>query len=226
MSKAIVWTKGTEPQCQEAIKLLKDMGMEVEERNVSTDVKWNVAKFKAAVPGAKTIPQIIIDDQLIGGLPQLKALPEAAPKMSAGNPAAEKKAKVEAYKSQMAARATNKAARDAARAEQATKGPWRMNPQGTRAERHVAKAERIQARLAARNAAQPRRAMALDDNNPSQQYQTGAPMHATEDQVLRRHAEQKAAAISKTATYRSDNAAAIQARRADRLARKAADKIA
>jgi glutaredoxin len=45
-------------------------GIEYEERNVSTD--WTKEQLLEAVPTARTVPQIFIDDKLIGGFTELK----------------------------------------------------------------------------------------------------------------------------------------------------------
>jgi glutaredoxin 3 len=46
-------------------------GIEFEERNVSTD--WTKEQLLEAVPTARTVPQIFLDDKLIGGFTELKA---------------------------------------------------------------------------------------------------------------------------------------------------------
>jgi glutaredoxin 3 len=51
--------------------LLRAQGMEYEERNISQGT-WTREQLMEAVPGARTLPQIFIDDQLIGGYDQLK----------------------------------------------------------------------------------------------------------------------------------------------------------
>lgn len=69
--KAIVWSKNQCPFCDQAKGLLKMKGIEYEERNVSTD--WTREQLLEAVPNARTVPQIFIDDKLIGGFQELKA---------------------------------------------------------------------------------------------------------------------------------------------------------
>lgn len=68
--KAVVWSKDACPFCDQAKGLLKMKGIEFEERNVSKD--WTKEQLLEAVPGARTVPQIFIDEQLIGGFDQLK----------------------------------------------------------------------------------------------------------------------------------------------------------
>jgi glutaredoxin len=69
--KAIVWSKNQCPYCDQAKALLKMKGIEFEERNVSTD--WTKEQLLEAVPTARTVPQIILDGELVGGFTELKA---------------------------------------------------------------------------------------------------------------------------------------------------------
>jgi glutaredoxin 3 len=68
--KAIVWSKNSCPFCDQAKGLLKIKGIEFEERNVSKD--WTKEQLMEAVPNARTVPQIFLDDKLIGGFQELK----------------------------------------------------------------------------------------------------------------------------------------------------------
>jgi glutaredoxin len=68
--KAIVWSKNACPFCDQAKGLLKIKGIEFEERNVSKD--WTKEQLLEAVPNARTVPQIFLDDKLIGGFTELK----------------------------------------------------------------------------------------------------------------------------------------------------------
>jgi len=68
--KAIVWSKNQCPYCDQAKGLLKMKGIEFEERNVEKD--WTKEQLLEAVPTARTVPQIFLDDQLIGGFTELK----------------------------------------------------------------------------------------------------------------------------------------------------------
>ena len=69
--KAIVWSKDHCPFCVQAKALLELRGIEYEERNVSTD--WTREQLLEAVPDARTLPQIFLDDQHIGGFTDLRA---------------------------------------------------------------------------------------------------------------------------------------------------------
>ena len=68
--KAVVWSKNACPFCDQAKGLLKMKGIEFEERNVSKD--WTREQLLEAVPTARTVPQIFLDDKLIGGFTELK----------------------------------------------------------------------------------------------------------------------------------------------------------
>jgi glutaredoxin len=68
--KAIVWSKNSCPFCVQAKSLLTQKGIEFEERNIETD--WSKEQLLEAVPTARTLPQIFLDDQLIGGFNELR----------------------------------------------------------------------------------------------------------------------------------------------------------
>ena len=68
--RAIVWSKNACPFCDQAKNLLKLKGIEFEERNISTD--WTREQLLEAVPDARTVPQIFLDEQLIGGFTELR----------------------------------------------------------------------------------------------------------------------------------------------------------
>jgi glutaredoxin len=69
--KAIVWSKDACPFCVQAKALLELRGIEFEERNVNKD--WTREQLLEAVPDARTLPQIFLDDQHIGGFTDLRA---------------------------------------------------------------------------------------------------------------------------------------------------------
>ena len=70
MTKAVVWSKDACPYCDQAKGLLKMKGIEFEERNISQD--WTKDQLLEAVPTARTLPQIFLDDKLIGGFTELQ----------------------------------------------------------------------------------------------------------------------------------------------------------
>ena len=68
--KAIVWSKNQCPYCDQAKALLKSRNIEFEERNVSQD--WTREQLLEAVPNARTVPQIFLDEELVGGFNELR----------------------------------------------------------------------------------------------------------------------------------------------------------
>ena len=68
--KAVVWSKNQCPYCVQAKSLLEIKGIEYEERNVQED--WTKEQLLEAVPTARTLPQIFLDDNYIGGFTELK----------------------------------------------------------------------------------------------------------------------------------------------------------
>jgi glutaredoxin len=70
MTKAVVWSKNSCPFCVQAKSLLALKGIEFEERNIQGE--WTKEDLLKVVPDARTLPQIFIDDQHIGGFTELK----------------------------------------------------------------------------------------------------------------------------------------------------------
>ena len=68
--KAIVWSKNQCPYCDQAKALLKLKGIEFEERNINNG--WDREDLLAAVPTARTVPQIFLGEEYIGGFTELK----------------------------------------------------------------------------------------------------------------------------------------------------------
>lgn len=67
---AIVWSKNQCTFCEQAKNLLKMKGIEYEERNINKD--WTKEQLLEVVPTARTLPQIFIDNELVGGFQELK----------------------------------------------------------------------------------------------------------------------------------------------------------
>jgi glutaredoxin len=76
--RAIVWSKDACPYCVQAKALLNQKGIEFEERKIGDG--WTKDQLLEAVPTARTVPQIFLDDELVGGFTELRAkfLAEAA----------------------------------------------------------------------------------------------------------------------------------------------------
>ena len=68
--KAVVWSKDNCPFCDQAKNLLKLKGIEIEERKIGDG--YTKEQLLESVPTARTVPQIFIDDKLIGTFDQLK----------------------------------------------------------------------------------------------------------------------------------------------------------
>lgn len=69
--KAIVWSKDGCPFCVQAKALLTQKGIEYEERNINEN--YTKEQLLEAVPTARKLPQIFLDDQLVGGFTELRA---------------------------------------------------------------------------------------------------------------------------------------------------------
>ena len=68
--KATVWSKNACPFCVQAKALLESRGIEFEERNINTE--WTREQLLEAVPTARTLPQIFLGDNYIGGFTELR----------------------------------------------------------------------------------------------------------------------------------------------------------
>jgi glutaredoxin len=67
---AIVWSKDNCPYCDQAKALLKQKGIEIQERKIGHG--YTREDLLEAVPDARTVPQIFLDGNLIGGFTELK----------------------------------------------------------------------------------------------------------------------------------------------------------
>ena len=68
--KAIVWSKYQCPYCEQAKQLLAQRGIPYEERKIGDG--WTKEDLLEAVPTARTVPQIFLNDELVGGFTELK----------------------------------------------------------------------------------------------------------------------------------------------------------
>lgn len=69
--QTIVWTKENCPYCIKAKHMLKTKGIKFEERNLSTG-EWTREQLLEAAPNARTVPQIWMHGQYVGGADQLE----------------------------------------------------------------------------------------------------------------------------------------------------------
>jgi glutaredoxin 3 len=70
--KAVLWSGYNCTYCDQAKQFLKTKNIAFEERKIGDG--WTKEEFFDAVPGARTVPQIFLDDQYVGGLAELKKL--------------------------------------------------------------------------------------------------------------------------------------------------------
>jgi glutaredoxin len=76
--RAVVWSKDHCPYCVQAKTLLEQKGIEFEEKKIGEG--YTKEDLLEAVPTARTVPQIFLDGELVGGFTELRAkfLAEAA----------------------------------------------------------------------------------------------------------------------------------------------------
>ena len=67
--KATIWSKYHCPYCDQAKALLKNRGIPFEEKKIGDG--YSKEELLEAVPNARTVPQIFLDDKLIGGFQEL-----------------------------------------------------------------------------------------------------------------------------------------------------------
>lgn len=68
--QAIVWSKYHCPYCDQAKALLKSKGIQYEERKIGDG--YTKEDLLEHVPNARTVPQIFLDGELVGGFTELK----------------------------------------------------------------------------------------------------------------------------------------------------------
>ncbi len=68
--KAIVWSKYNCPYCEQAKALLNQRKIDFEERKIGDG--WSKEDLLESVPNARTVPQIFINNKLVGGFDDLR----------------------------------------------------------------------------------------------------------------------------------------------------------
>jgi len=68
--KAIVWSKYHCPYCDQAKALLTSKGIQFEEKKIGDG--YTKEELLEAVPNARTVPQIFLDGELVGGFTELR----------------------------------------------------------------------------------------------------------------------------------------------------------
>ena len=69
--KAIVWSKDNCPYCVQAKQLLTIKGIEYEEKKIGEG--YTKEDLLDAVPDARSVPQIFLDGNHVGGITELRA---------------------------------------------------------------------------------------------------------------------------------------------------------
>ena len=68
--RAVIWSKRSCTFCEQAKSLLKSKGIEYEERKIGDG--WTKEELLEAVPTARTVPQVFLEEEYIGGYQELK----------------------------------------------------------------------------------------------------------------------------------------------------------
>jgi glutaredoxin 3 len=68
--KATIWSKYHCPYCDQAKALLNQKGIQFEEKKIGDG--YTREDLLEAAPNARTVPQIFLDDKLIGGFTELR----------------------------------------------------------------------------------------------------------------------------------------------------------
>lgn len=68
--EAIIWSKYNCPYCDQAKALLEKKGIKFQERKIGDG--YTKEDLLEAVPTARTVPQIFLDGELIGGFTELR----------------------------------------------------------------------------------------------------------------------------------------------------------
>ena len=79
--KATVWSKYNCTFCDQAKSLLQARDIPYEDRRIGDG--WTREDLLEAVPTARTVPQIFLDDQLIGGFTELRQYLNTQPQETA-----------------------------------------------------------------------------------------------------------------------------------------------
>lgn len=69
--KVIIWSKDQCAFCDQAKRLLESKNIDYEERNINRG-PWTKEQLLEAVPQARSVPQIFVDDEYVGGFNELR----------------------------------------------------------------------------------------------------------------------------------------------------------
>ena len=84
MNETIIWSKNGCPYCDMAKDLLTQSNIEFQERNINAG-DWTKEQLLEAVPNARTVPQIFLHGEYVGGYDELTKYYEDH-NMYGGNP--------------------------------------------------------------------------------------------------------------------------------------------
>lgn len=68
--KALIWSRDYCIYCENAKLLLDEKGIPYEERKIGNN--WTKEQLLESVPSAKTLPQIYLDGEYVGGFKELR----------------------------------------------------------------------------------------------------------------------------------------------------------
>jgi glutaredoxin 3 len=68
--KAIVWSKNNCTNCDQAKALLTSKGIQFEEKKIGEG--WTKEELLEVVPTARTVPQIFLGEEYVGGFQELR----------------------------------------------------------------------------------------------------------------------------------------------------------
>ena len=69
MRHVVVWSMDSCPQCAKAMTLLDTYNINYEVRKIGAE--WSPDDFRLSVPNETTVPQILVNNELIGGYVKL-----------------------------------------------------------------------------------------------------------------------------------------------------------
>lgn len=71
--KVIIWSKDQCTFCDQAKRLLETRDIDYEERNINRGSRTK-EQLLEAVPQARSVPQIFVDDEYVGGFNELREI--------------------------------------------------------------------------------------------------------------------------------------------------------
>jgi glutaredoxin 3 len=69
MTHVVIWSKDNCPSCSKAMTLLDSLKINYEVRKVGTE--WSREQLLEAIPDARSVPQVTINNNVIGGYESL-----------------------------------------------------------------------------------------------------------------------------------------------------------